>query len=124
MGTFGSVLTKKKIAKILGITIAAPVVSCLALYLVLVSMQTYSRWQAGRILNSLESLRVGDSSADFEKAVQGCQMVKTSSGNSYVLSAGAFRWQGLWKLVWKLPDNWVYGLGQLANRTGIRYWYL
>jgi hypothetical protein len=107
MGTFGGVLTKKKIAKILGITIAAPVVSCLALYVFLLGMQAYSKWQADRMLDRLESLRVGDSFADFEKAVRGCDMENTSSGNIYVLSAGAFRLEGLWKLVWKLPAKWV-----------------
>ena len=87
-------------------------------------MQAYSTWHASVTLDRLEALRTGDRSADLEKAVRGCEMENTSSGKIYFLSAGAFRLQGIWKLVWKLPDKWAYGLEQMANRAALRYWYL
>ena len=117
-------LPNKKRFRIVGFTVAL-LVSCIAFYSLLIGMEEYSAREASRILESVERLKPGDASKDFEIALQGCQQLEhTTTETECWITAGAFRFHTPWLLLQKLPDSWYYGLVSVANRLGLRYWRL
>jgi hypothetical protein len=108
----------------IAIAIATPFLTLSLVYLFFLTEERISAWQAARILDRLEMLQLGDPTASFDRAVQGCPMEKTSTSSTCVLHAGAFGFAYPWKLVSKLPDDWTYRLSKLLGRAGLRYWRL
>lgn len=110
----------KVIATALAFAIATVVVS----YLFLLVMEAYSARQASKMLDRLESLRMGDSATQFEQAVRGCGIEKNGADSMCIETAGAFRFPLPWKLFGKLPNDWPYRVTDFLDGTGLRYWRL
>lgn len=92
----------------------------LACYLLLLGMEVYSAWQASRTLDRVEALRIGDSYADFERAVEQCALLTDGSDRF----CGVYRIEPLWTLIWKLPGAWPDRIQNLSNHIGLRFWDL
>lgn len=100
------------------------VLGTVALYGVLLGMQIYSARQASQLLDQVEAIRTGAPYADFERAIRDCRFEHTASSDACELRAGAYRFDRLWALVWKLPDEWSKRILRLSSRAGLRYWRL
>ena len=107
-------------AKFAAIALIAFVASLAALCGSLLGMQGYSAKQASTVLSQLESLKIGDPASSFDHAVSG---LRTEAG-VHVLTAGAFQFEQLWNLVWKLPQEWADELMYISSRAGLRWWRL
>jgi hypothetical protein len=95
-----------------------------ASYLFLLAEERYSVWQASKMLDALEAIRLGDPAGKFEQAVRGCEIERANANYRCTMTAGAWRFGPLWMLMSKLPNGPSYEFGQLLNRTGLRYWSL
>jgi len=113
--------TKRKIA---AAVVTVPILFALASYLFLVAAERYSAWQASRILDRVESLRLGDAASSFESAVQGCETKKAGAIYDCNMVAGAFRFQVPWRLVSKLPGELGHDVEALAGQAAVRPWTL
>jgi hypothetical protein len=118
-------IPQKRSARILWLTVLSLLGGCIVVYTVLIGLQAYWAWRTSSILDRVERLRVGDPFEYFEAATRGCSSIaRTSSGAECWLIAGAFRFNGPWRVLQKLPDSRYYDVLSLANRTGLRYWDL
>jgi hypothetical protein len=87
-------------------------------YALLLGTQAYSERQASAALTQLEDLKVGDPASSYDRAVSTFR----SEAGVHVLAAGAFRFDRMWDLFWKLPQEWADELFYLASRAGLRWW--
>jgi hypothetical protein len=83
-------------------------------------MQIYSTWQASKVLARLEAIRIGDSQIEFSRAVEGCKI----DDGGYSVTAGAYRFELLSKVIQTLPEALSGRVYLLANRAGLRDWRL
>jgi len=98
-----------------------PVLFLVALYGVLLALQTYSAWQAARALDKLERLQLGDCATAFTAVVSGWNSDKDE-----------YFW--LEPIIWRADwDGWLYNhisprtaerVGHLSVLLGLRYWRL
>jgi hypothetical protein len=95
-----------------------------AFYLILLGEERYSAWQASKMLDDLEAIRIGDPATNFERAARGCKIERTNSSRACIVTSGAFRWASPWVLMWKLPGAWAFKLSKWLDRAGLRYWKL
>lgn len=98
------------------------IAAILAFYLFLLSAEAYSAWQASRMLERLEAIRLGDPVSTFQEAVQGCRLQASSSGWYCEVIAGPYDFARLDILLSKLPEHSEYRLQALLNRLGLRHW--
>lgn len=99
-------------------------VGVMVLYLVLLGMEAYSKHRASHLLDRIEALRLGDPKATFESAVKGLPVKNTSSGSLCTVTSGAYRFAGLWRVIWQLPGKPGSSFWTFCNRAGLRYWRL
>ncbi len=66
----------KRTLKIFGCAIVIVLSGLTGLYVVLLGMQAYSQRQASHLLDRVEALRLGDSEASFDSAVNGFPLKK------------------------------------------------
>jgi len=114
----------KRTFKILKCSIVIVLIGVAGLYLVLLGMQAYSRRQASHLLDRIEALRLGDPEANFDNAVKGLPVKKTSSETLCTVTSGAYRFAALWRVIWKLPERPGSSIWTFCNRAGLRYWRL
>jgi hypothetical protein len=91
-----------------------------AVYGVLLVLQTYSAWQAARTLRRLDALRLGDPADEFDRAVRACRW----DGDTHLLVPMTYRldWYGpLWNHVAPRAANRI---SDLLNLLQLRYWRL
>ncbi len=89
-------------------------------YLSLLTLQTYSAWQATRTLDRLEALRLGDPAAAFDRAVRSCK----AEYGTHSLTAGAYRFDPLFDKLWNLAPPVAESLNHVLNLGGLHYWRL
>ncbi|HXZ42145.1 MAG TPA: hypothetical protein VEG68_15475 [Terriglobales bacterium] len=65
---------------------------------------------------------MGDPAENFDQAVRPCPMEKTNSGRICVLTAGAFRFGVVARLLSDLPADWAFNVSRLLDRAALRYW--
>ncbi len=114
----------KRTLKILKCSIVIVLIGVAGLYLVLLGMQAYSRRQASHLLDRIEALRLGDPETNFDSAVKGLPVKKTSSETLCTVTSGAYRFAALWRVIWKLPERPGSSIWTFCNRAGLRYWRL
>ncbi len=90
------------------------------LYVFLFTLQAYSVWQASRTLDRLEALRVGDPAQDCDRAISTAPI----QFGAHTLTAGAYRFTGLWNFLWKVSPRLAYELQDFTSQVGLRYWRL
>ena len=117
-------LPQSRKGKVAAVSIGVVVLTLPMFYLILLAEQRYSAWQASKMLDDLEAIRIGDPAANFERAARGCKIEKTDASCICVVSAGAFRWATPWILISKLPYDWTFKLRELLDRAGLSYWRL
>jgi len=114
----------KRTLKIFGCAIVIVLSGLTGLYVVLLGMQAYSQRQASHLLDRVEALRLGDSEASFDSAVNGFPLKKTSSGTLCTVTSGAYRFAALWRVIWELPEKPGSSIWTFCNKVGLRYWRL
>ncbi|MGA2696646.1 MAG: hypothetical protein ABSE92_11325 [Terriglobales bacterium] len=107
-----------------GMALFAVVIALSAFYLFLLAEEAHSARIVSQVLDRVEALRVGDSAADFERAIQGCKHEKGDSIWSCTLIAGPFRRSFPWEQMSVMPDSLKYSVIQTLNRGGLRFWRL
>jgi len=117
-------LPQAKKGRIAAAVVATLIMTFPAAYLFLLAEERYSVWQASKMLDALEAIRLGDPARKFEQAVRGCEIERANANYGCTVTAGAWRFGPLWILMSKLPNDRSYELGQLLNRSGLRYWSL
>jgi hypothetical protein len=111
-------------ARLAEIAIGLILLTPLVLYFILLGEEKYSAWEASKMLDDLETIRVGDPASNFDRAVRGCTIERINSNALCFVTAGAFRWAAPWIFLAKLPARWAPKLSELRDRSGLRYWRL
>jgi hypothetical protein len=117
-------LLQSRGTRIVLFAVAALVMALPALYLFLLAAEWDSARKASKMLDRLERVRMDDPAANFEQAVRGCKLQKTSSGDTCIVYVGAFRFDTPWRLIARLPSDWDYKLNEALSRAGLRQWRL
>jgi hypothetical protein len=109
-----------------GIVVTLAIVALIAVtavsYSFVLAMEAYSARESSKMLDNLESLRIGDPAIDFERAVRACKIEKTSSEYICTVLAPLFRHKRPWALVANLGGDWDYKLRRFLDRVGLRFW--
>jgi len=113
-----------RLRKAIAVVVLLPLLAGFLLYVVLLSAEYLSARQASRMLDKLDTIRLGDPAERFEDAVQGCEIKRQHAEFSCELVAGAFRFHPPWALMGKLSLQHSYDLGRFLDRTGLRAWRL
>ncbi len=109
----------RRFGKFLTLVVVCALGVFLALYLSLLGLEAYSAGKAAKVLSEIESLRIGDPVANFEKVVSGIP----TRYSEHVLTAGA------WEVIGKLPRPLAqvfssFKLREILCRAGLRWWEL
>lgn len=93
-------------------------------YLLALGSEAYSAWQASRMLDRLEALRIGSPANEFDRAVQPCAVDARGPRPVYELTAAPFRFSAPWDLVAKLPAGIAKSARNLPLMAGLNPWRL
>jgi hypothetical protein len=116
-----TLLPKTKTGKL--VMMLVPIALLSMSYLTLLGMQSCSSWQASKMLDRLEALRVGDPVSRFSEATRGCIEIDSSSKEiTCRIASGAYRLTWGWTSTQRLPGEWGWRLQQAAWRAGLRHW--
>jgi hypothetical protein len=117
-------LPKSGTGRYLVLPLAIWMAAMVAAYLMLLAAEAYSAFDASKILDRVEALRLGSSISDFQRATRPCKIERDAADHVCVLTPVLFRTQYPWVLLWKLPDDWGYWAQRLLDRGGLRYWHI
>jgi hypothetical protein len=106
--------------KLLALTAVVLVGIPLALYLFLFALQAYSVWQASRMLDRLEALRIGDPAQECDRALDGT----APENGTHTIAAGTYRFVRLTEWAVKVEARLADKAIALADRVGLRSWKL
>jgi hypothetical protein len=108
--------------RIFALAIALLIAAPLVLYVSTLIMQVYSARLVSKMLDALETLRVGDPASSLERAVPGCKVEEMASHYRCAMLPGWGPWQ--WRLLSRLPFASDVRRVEFLRRAGIQPWYV